>query len=472
MAPSPIEPENEPRDSFWVRVHLSLTTLVFGLFANSLVRPRFSNAVSFAIIGSEGAQLWLSLQALLLRYLYRRNPSVVVGEWFGRCLLSLNLASAFVLARNIWQGWNVPRSLSDQLIQQGGIRPTRIGSLWLSLILPILYVSRRGVPLKSLRNIPYADLANIDPKLHENSKRAPSRQRDVMMIYRGRISQWLSCDVLRPCHAPTSAALRPVVLAFHGGGWCVGDKMYGTRALLTRLASYNMVVVCANYRMSPEVRFPAHIIDCKRALLFVKRHCQDWGGDPRKIFVLGDSAGGHLAALMGTTVNYRPFDPPELEPSDTSIAGCLPIYGVFDWSDSSGHLKSIREWILGVPADVHSLVSTTVLQTRYRKETKHQFDQASPTFYVKQNIARDIPPFAISHGTLDSLTPYGGSKEFMDELKAYRRSHQSPVQDVFLQVQGGVHGFGYMPSLRTHAVADAFADFIEHHARQLDKSKL
>ncbi|GAB3921292.1 alpha/beta hydrolase [Larkinella terrae] len=96
-----------------------------------------------------------------------------------------------------------------------------------------------------------------------------------------------------------TAQLRPVVIFIHGGNWDSGSKnLYAF--IGRRLAKQGVVAVLINYRLSPAVRVPAMADDCARAVLWTTQHIGEYGGDPNRIFVMGHSAGGGLAALVAT----------------------------------------------------------------------------------------------------------------------------------------------------------------------------
>ncbi|WP_310587108.1 alpha/beta hydrolase [Tellurirhabdus bombi] len=97
----------------------------------------------------------------------------------------------------------------------------------------------------------------------------------------------------------TSASPQPVVVFIHGGNWDSGNKnIY--KFIGRRLARQNVVTVIINYRLSPQVQVPAMSNDCARAVLWTSQHISEYGGDPARIFVMGHSAGGGLAALLAT----------------------------------------------------------------------------------------------------------------------------------------------------------------------------
>ncbi|MDU0369822.1 alpha/beta hydrolase [Hymenobacter endophyticus] len=94
-----------------------------------------------------------------------------------------------------------------------------------------------------------------------------------------------------------SATPRPVVVFIHGGSWNSGSKNFYS-FIGRRLAKQGVVVVIINYRLAPQVRVPQMTDDCARAVAWTAAHIQDYGGDPQRLFVMGHSAGGGLAALL------------------------------------------------------------------------------------------------------------------------------------------------------------------------------
>lgn len=103
-------------------------------------------------------------------------------------------------------------------------------------------------------------------------------------------------------YAPTNAARVPVIIGIHGGGWTSGDKRNAgfTENKARWAVARGHVFVSINYRLSPDYVHPAHIDDVAAAVAWVYRNIHQVGGDPERLFVLGHSAGAHLAALVGT----------------------------------------------------------------------------------------------------------------------------------------------------------------------------
>ena len=112
-------------------------------------------------------------------------------------------------------------------------------------------------------------------------------------------------DVYSPKKAAPRAGGYPVVLFIHGGSWTSGSKDLYT-FVGRRLAKQGVVAVVINYRLAgaaggtPAVQVPAQAADCARALAWTVQHIRAYGGDPARVFVMGHSAGGGLAALLAT----------------------------------------------------------------------------------------------------------------------------------------------------------------------------
>ena len=127
-------------------------------------------------------------------------------------------------------------------------------------------------------------------------------------------------DVYSPRHAQN----RPVVIFWYGGSWVKGKKS-DYRFVGTTLAEHGIVAVLPDYRLYPQVSFPAFDEDGARAVAWVEQHVQEFGGDPHRIVVMGHSAGGHTAAFLAFNHEFlRKFgaDP-------NSIVGLVGLSGTY-----------------------------------------------------------------------------------------------------------------------------------------------
>jgi acetyl esterase/lipase len=128
-------------------------------------------------------------------------------------------------------------------------------------------------------------------------------------------------------YAPAAARDAPVVVFIYGGGWKDGDKsLY--RFVGAALAARGFVTVVPDYRVFPAVRFPAFIQDAAAAVAWTRAHVAAYGGDPRRIFLMGHSAGAHIAAML--TLDRQWLGAEGLDP-DRDIAGFAGLAGPYDF---------------------------------------------------------------------------------------------------------------------------------------------
>ena len=210
-------------------------------------------------------------------------------------------------------------------------------------------------------------------------------------------------DIYRSRLAPPAKA--PVMVYIHGGAWVIGDKREQGKPMMFELVARGWVCVSINYRLSPKAVWPDHMVDCKRALAWVKEHIAEYGGDPGFVAVSGGSAGGHLCALLALTPGDPAFQP-GFEDADTAVQACIPFYGVLDMTgapDMSGRYG---------PGMVEML-EKTVMQTPMA-EHPEVYRAASPVFRVNAGA----PPFYVLQGTNDTLVPVDVARIFAERLRA------------------------------------------------------
>jgi len=124
--------------------------------------------------------------------------------------------------------------------------------------------------------------------------------RDISYIEReGSAKELTSLDLHLPLRKPAKPA--PVMIMIHGGGWAIGDKsnLGFVQPKTTWFLRHGFIVASINYRLSPAVTHPAHIVDVCAAIAWIERNIAKHGGDPKQLHLLGHSAGAHLAALAG-----------------------------------------------------------------------------------------------------------------------------------------------------------------------------
>jgi len=99
-----------------------------------------------------------------------------------------------------------------------------------------------------------------------------------------------------PCTPP--GAVLPILVHFHGGGWTLGDMDTHENVCRYYCANADVIVINVDYRLAPENKFPAGVDDCYAALVWAAENAGKIGGDPNRIAVIGDSAGGNLSTVI------------------------------------------------------------------------------------------------------------------------------------------------------------------------------
>src|SRR6202162_3405965 len=184
-------------------------------------------------------------------------------------------------------------------------------------------------------------------------------------------------------YIPTNHKNMPLVVFVHGGGWEHGDKAgdsLNPNNLQLLWDGYAMASV--NYRLAPAAIWPAQIQDCKAAIRWLKAHAHQYGYDPNRIGVIGESAGGHLVAMLGTTSGSKTFDVGENLDSSSDVTCVVNLFGVVaDFTIFNGNTSFLG----GSPKEHPDLARS-----------------ASPIGYLHA----DEPPMLVVHGTADHLVPY------------------------------------------------------------------
>ena len=246
-------------------------------------------------------------------------------------------------------------------------------------------------------------------------------------------------DIYQP--AETREGGFPVLLQVHGGGWMIGKKEEQAKPLMYHLAERGWLCVAINYRLSPQAAFPAHIIDVKKAIAWIRENITDYGGDPEFIAITGGSAGGHLSALAALTANRAEWQP-GFEDVDTTLQAAVPFYGVFDFLDRDGIRPEMS---------MEGMIADRVMQCTL-EENRELWDAGSPLSHVRA----DAPPMFVIQGTHDSLVWVEEARTFVSALQAVS---EQPV--AYAELPGAQHAFEIFHSVRTDHTVHAVGHFLE-----------
>jgi acetyl esterase/lipase len=201
--------------------------------------------------------------------------------------------------------------------------------------------------------------------------------------------------------------------------------------------------VAINYRLSPRATWPAHIVDCKRAVAWVRQHIAEYGGDPGFIAVSGGSAGGHLSALLALTPD-EPAWQPGFEDLDASVDACLPFYGVYDMTGDPERSGAYGDGTI-------DLLERLVMKTQ-SADNPQLFEEASPD----RRVTVGAPPMMVFHGVNDTLVPVAVARHFVAQL---RLQSQAPVAAV--ELPRAQHAFDVLASIRCRHTTMGAVRFLE-----------
>jgi acetyl esterase/lipase len=211
-------------------------------------------------------------------------------------------------------------------------------------------------------------------------------------------------------YLPKAQGPHPAIVAIHGGGWQIGSPI-GYQYWGPYLASRGYGVFAISYRLSKpgQKTFPEALHDVRAAIQFLKGRAAELRVNPERIGVMGDSAGGHLAALVALAGDHPSFTGARSGPYgglSTKVKVAIPIYGVFDMYQQWLHDLETR------PRDsiVEKFVGVSAI------DDKRPYFDASPLSYV--SAKNSSTSFLVVWGTRDDIVDYRTQSEaFMLALK-------------------------------------------------------
>ncbi len=220
------------------------------------------------------------------------------------------------------------------------------------------------------------------------------------------------CRVFRP----VTDQVIPTLVYFHGGGWVWANVDTHDRMTREYAAAGPVAVVSVDYALSPEAKFPQALLECAEIVRFVADHAAQWGLDPKRIFVGGDSAGGNLA--LATALLLRDTGGP-------ALTGVLANYPV---SDSRFDTPSYQEFGAGGYG-----LNTERMSFYWDVYVPHEIDRLHPLAAPLRADLAGLPPVMVLLAELDVLRSEG------EALVAKLRAAGVPVETETFA--GTVHGF-------------------------------
>ena len=231
---------------------------------------------------------------------------------------------------------------------------------------------------------------------------------------------------------PRNDDLKPAIVYVPGGGFTSADheKFFEMRSAL---AQAGFVVAAAEYRVVPDL-FPAPVLDGKAVVRYLRAHASDYGIDPQRIGVLGDSAGGYLAQMMAMTNGDKSFDKGDFLDQSSAVQAAVSMYGISDLRNiGAGFPESIQQ-VHRSPAATEALL---VHGAAFRDFPGAAIDSDSNRALAASpmgHLEGAKPPLMLMHGSSDALVSPVQSQQLYTALK----SKGAKVSYVLLE--GAGHG--------------------------------
>lgn len=212
-------------------------------------------------------------------------------------------------------------------------------------------------------------------------------------------------------HIPDTGKKYPLLVYVHGGGWYAGSKESAVATdYISEVARLGYVVASINYRLVPDHTFPAQVEDTKCAIRFLRAHAADYKIDSTHVGILGESAGGYLAAFVGTTGDSKTFKTGEYTEQSDTVQAVVDLFGPTTFVNTSARASSA--------ALARNFLGSANPAT------------ASATTYASKND----PPFLIIHGDADTTVPLDQSQSLQSKLL------QTGAKAELIVVQNAGHG--------------------------------
>lgn len=253
-------------------------------------------------------------------------------------------------------------------------------------------------------------------------------------------------DLYLPLTQKPGARL-PLIVWIHGGGWAAGDK---SDCPAKKLVDRGYAVASIGYRLSGDAVFPAQIEDCKAAVRWLRAHADDLGLDPGRFAAWGNSAGAHLAALLGTTGGVKEFDVGAHLDQSSRVQAVCDFYGPTDLLQMDAHALPDAPFKHDLPQSPESRLVGGPLQ-----ENKDKAARANPIAY----LTPDTPPFLIVHGDQDVVVPPH------QNLLLYEAMKKAKLTVHLHTIAGAGHGPGIGGREVDAMVNDFFDRYLERGAK-------
>ncbi len=229
------------------------------------------------------------------------------------------------------------------------------------------------------------------------------------IVYKTIDSTKLKLDIY---HSKNISKSAPLLVFIHGGAWEKGDK-HDYLLYLVDYARKGYVTATIQYRFTDKVKFPEQLLDVNAAIIWLKKHADEYHIDKKNVAVIGGSAGGHLALMVGYSSDIPEFKVTNDSLFSTRVQAIVDLYGPADLTTEYAQSVSSVQKLIGKSYD----------------DAPELYKKASPVTY----ITKDDPPTLIFHGTIDDIVPV----EQSDTLKV--KLSEAGVQVEYHRLEGWPH---------------------------------
>ena len=240
-----------------------------------------------------------------------------------------------------------------------------------------------------------------------------------------------SAPLLADLYVPKDSGVHPAIVFVHGGGWTGGSRT-GWSKLIAPFAEHGYVGMAIDYDLSPGVRFPVALEECKESVRWLRAHAIQYHVDPKRIAVAGGSAGGELAALVALTNGNPRYEVGDFKFFSSRVKAAVLYSADLDLTKFSETDDAILPYLGGSCSVQHDLCL-----------------EASPQFQIHGTL----PPIFIGQGNADEDVPYSQFTNFVDE---YRQANGNIT---LFTAEGGPHAYAAQPQW-FQANVDAVLEFL------------
>ena len=208
----------------------------------------------------------------------------------------------------------------------------------------------------------------------------------------------------------------PLIIYVHGGGWRMGNKREGALPCIIDALKYGYAIIAVDYRLAPAVKFPEFLFDVKTAVRWARANAGTYCFDPERFGMIGDSAGGHIALMVGFTAGHPEYEGEQYgwEGFSSAVQAVVDMYGpvILD-ADRSAFLKEtgVPPIFLGNEPQEEEDGLDPLVGIAFTAD-KNMLRLISPDRYVH----KDIPPVLIQHGEKDAIVPVQNSTILADRI--------------------------------------------------------